>query len=96
LVDDGALMMPAFAGRMPRPLFALDLSCWMSRIDVPPAALGWDRGFESGSPAAQSLLRTWLSGGASQHPLPRREGGQRGFQYQKVIVAEALRYPNLE
>jgi hypothetical protein len=35
-------------------------------------------------------------GGASQHPLPRREGGQRGFQYQKVIVAEALRYPNLE
>jgi hypothetical protein len=27
LVDDGALMMPAFAGRMPRPLFALDLSC---------------------------------------------------------------------
>ena len=43
-------MMPAFAGRMPRPLFALDTSLvWMSRTDVPPAALGWDRGFESGS-----------------------------------------------
>src|SRR6201988_667626 len=40
---------------------------------------------------AAHLLRTWLSGDASQHPLPRREGGQRGFQYQKVIVAEALR-----
>jgi hypothetical protein len=48
LVDDGALMMPAFAGPHAASFVRARPSLGWSESDhVPPLAVGWDRRFES-------------------------------------------------